>query len=132
MPHRFTEPPFSTYVVAHLPGWTATLIVAWIMVALFGVQLWVGGVMVATVVLKDVLSYRSMRRYYTPEPAERRLVDQSAVAVTPLAPSGLVRVRGELWQARLMSIEGAPQGALVRVRDVEGLTLIVESAEDLR
>jgi membrane protein implicated in regulation of membrane protease activity len=132
MLRRFTEPPFATYVVAHLPWWTAALLVAWVLVALFGVDLWVGAVLAATVMVKDVLSYRTMRRYYTPEPAERRLVDHGAVAVTPLAPQGLVRVRGELWQARVASVEKVPEGTLVRVRDVQGLLLIVERVPDPR
>lgn len=127
MAPRFTEPPFSTYVLAHLAGWTLALLVVWVLAALGVLSVWVGALLAATMVAKDVLSYRAMRRYYTPEPAERRLVDQRAVAVTPLSPRGLVRVRGELWQACISSGEGVPAGALVRVRDVQGLLLIVDS-----
>ncbi|MBA3887822.1 MAG: NfeD family protein [Acidobacteria bacterium] len=130
MAARFIEPPFSTYVLAHLPGWTAAVIIAWVVVDFGGLPFWVGALLVATLAAKDVVSYRTMRRYYTPEPAEKRLVDYPAVAVTPLSPRGLVRVRGELWQARISSVEVVPQGALVRVRDVEGLLLIVESATE--
>ena len=52
------------------------------------------------------------------------LVGSRAVAVTPLRPDGQVRVQGELWQAR--SEDGADAGDAVRVRAVEGLTLLVE------
>jgi membrane protein implicated in regulation of membrane protease activity len=124
--HRLSEPPLSTYVAAHLPGWSAAALVAWILVALGAVGFWAGALLVGVIVGKDVASYRRKRRYYTPEPAERRLVDQGAVAVTPLTPRGLVRVRGELWQACVASVEVLPEGALVRVRDVQGLLLIVE------
>jgi membrane protein implicated in regulation of membrane protease activity len=127
---RFSQPPFSTYVLAHLPGWTAVVIIAWLVVDFGGFPFWVGALLVATLAAKDVVSYRTMRRYYTPDPAEKRLLDYPAVAVTPLSPRGLVRVRGELWQARISSVEVVPEGAPVRVRDVEGLLLIVESATE--
>jgi membrane-bound serine protease (ClpP class) len=52
-----------------------------------------------------------------------------AVAQTPLAPNGQVAIRGELWQASLRGPAVLPAGASVRVRSVEGLTLIVEPAE---
>ena len=127
---RFTEPPFSTYVLAHLPGWTAAAVITWALVALAVLPVWVGVLLAAAVVAKDVASYRTMRRYYTPEPSERRLVGQGGVAVTPLSPQGMVRVRGELWQARIVSAVCVAEGAVVRVRDVQGLLLIVElSAE---
>ena len=123
---RFTEPPFSTYVLAHLPGWTAATVIAWALVALAILPVWVGVLLAAAVVAKDVVSYRTMRRYYTPEPSERRLVGQGGVAVTQLSPHGMVRVRGELWQAQIVSAVFVADGALVRVRDVQGLLLIVE------
>jgi membrane-bound serine protease (ClpP class) len=130
VPTRFTEPPCSTYLLAHLPGWTAATVIAWALVALAILPVWVGVLLAAAVVAKDVVAYRTMRRYYTPEPSERRLVGQGGVAVTQLAPHGMVRVRGELWQARIVSRVPVAEGALVRVRDVQGLLLIVESVSD--
>lgn len=51
------------------------------------------------------------------------LVGAAAEVVEPCFPDGWVRVRGELWRAR--SEAGADVGARVRVRAVDGLTLIV-------
>jgi membrane-bound serine protease (ClpP class) len=130
VPRRLTDPPLSTYVAAHLPGWVAAALVAWALVALGAVAPWAGLLFVGVMVAKDVVSYRRMRGYYTPEPAERRLVNHHAVAVTSLSPRGLVRVRGELWQASLRSVAALPEGAVVRVRDVQGLLLIVEPAQE--
>jgi membrane-bound serine protease (ClpP class) len=45
-----------------------------------------------------------------------------------LAPSGKIRVLGELWQAR--SSSQLPPGSRVRVVAVHGLTLEVETADD--
>lgn len=53
-----------------------------------------------------------------------------AVAQTPLTPTGQVEIRGELWQASLRDQASVPIGASVRVRAVDGLTLIVEPAGD--
>lgn len=51
------------------------------------------------------------------------LVGQKAVVVTPLRPTGQVRIAGELWAAR--SYSGAEPGNEVVVRAVDGLTLFV-------
>ncbi|MBS1822855.1 MAG: nodulation protein NfeD [Acidobacteria bacterium] len=56
------------------------------------------------------------------------MVGAIAIVRTPLAPTGQVEVRGELWQARLVDPVSAPvpAGATVYVRAVEDLTLLVE------
>jgi membrane protein implicated in regulation of membrane protease activity len=131
MPLKFPQPPLSTYVLAHLPGWTVVLFVSWILVAWVGLPVWAGLLLIATLVLKDVLSYRTMRHYYTSEPSERRLVNRPAVVVTPLSPRGMVRVHGELWQARIHCETVLPPGAVVRIREVEGLLLIVDQDGDV-
>ena len=49
-----------------------------------------------------------------------------AVALTPLAPSGQVEIRGEIWQARLLDpLAALPAGTTLTVRSIDGLTLIV-------
>jgi membrane-bound ClpP family serine protease len=64
-----------------------------------------------------------MRRYYRSEPAERRIVGQRGTAVTDIAPTGFVRVRGELWQAA--SDDNIAAGSEIYVRDIHGLKLTV-------
>ena len=55
------------------------------------------------------------------------LLRQTAIAVTPLSPSGQVEVRGELWQARLPNLDShAAVGASVTVRAIDGLVLLVD------
>jgi membrane protein implicated in regulation of membrane protease activity len=51
-------------------------------------------------------------------------VGQKAVVVSPLRPTGQVRIAGELWAAR--SESGANPGDEVTVRAVDGLTLLVD------
>jgi membrane-bound ClpP family serine protease len=52
------------------------------------------------------------------------LIGASATVVRDCRPLGLVRLRGELWQARCAA--GAGKGETVRVAGREGLTLLVE------
>ena len=54
------------------------------------------------------------------------MVGHVAVAMTPLAPTGQVEVRGEIWSARLASgAEPVPAGTDVKVQAVDGLVLTV-------
>jgi membrane protein implicated in regulation of membrane protease activity len=112
-----------TYIVAQLPGWfLAVLAVAalsrWMAlpgrVAVLAVILWI---------VKDLLLFPTMRRYYRSDPAERRIVGQRGTAVTDIAPTGFVRVRGELWQAA--SEQEIVAGSEIYVRDIHGLRLTV-------
>ena len=52
------------------------------------------------------------------------LLGAMARVIAPCQPIGEVRVRGEVWRARCD--EGADVGQQVRVRERDGLTLVVE------
>lgn len=56
------------------------------------------------------------------------LVDALGIARTDLAPSGKVLVHGELWDAR--APHHLPAGHSVRVRSVDGFTLVVEPSTE--
>ena len=55
------------------------------------------------------------------------LLGQVGIAVTVLAPSGKVRVRGEYWDAVAPSGAQIEPGAKVRITAVEGLQLSVKA-----
>ena len=59
-----------------------------------------------------------------PQVGVETLVGAVAEVVTECTPNGMVRVQGELWQARCAGNGAA--GTRVRVRAVDGLTLLVE------
>ena len=61
---------------------------------------------------------------------EEGLVNSIGVARTDLNPGGKVLVHGELWDAR--AEQHLPPGSRVRIRKVEGLTLLVEPVEESR
>jgi membrane-bound serine protease (ClpP class) len=59
------------------------------------------------------------------------MLRQIATVVTPLAPSGQVEVRGELWQARLTNpTETLPTGSHAHVDAIDGLTLLVHAVDN--
>ena len=66
---------------------------------------------------------RKVRRQPVEAGAET-LVGKQAVVVSPLHPSGQVRIDGELWEAR--SDAGADPDQTVTVIGRDGLTLLVE------
>src|SRR3984885_908120 len=60
----------------------------------------------------------------------KAMIGGTAIVRTPLNPTGQVEIRGELWQASLHAPTPLSAGSPVRVRKVEGLTLIVEPEPD--
>jgi len=66
---------------------------------------------------------RFLRRYRVTTGAEGMLGERGEV-IEPCEPTGRVRVHGEIWNARCDPPAGV--GDRVRVRGVEGLTLVVE------
>jgi membrane protein implicated in regulation of membrane protease activity len=59
-----------------------------------------------------------------PQVGWETLIGATAEVVQDCSPTGLVRVQGELWQARCEP--GARAGDRVRVQRLDGLTLLVE------
>ena len=78
-------------------------------------------------VLEVLYWQRRMRRQRVRTGVEN-LVGATGKAVGPLAPSGQVRVLGELWAAR--SEVAVPRGGAIRVLAVRGLELDVEGIEE--
>jgi membrane-bound serine protease (ClpP class) len=74
-------------------------------------------------VLEVTYWQRRMRRQKVQTGVEQ-LIGATGEASERLAPSGHVRILGELWEAR--SSSELPAGARVRVVAVDGLTLEVE------
>ncbi|TML24618.1 MAG: NfeD family protein [Actinobacteria bacterium] len=81
------------------------------------------GLGVATDLSETVFFWRWSRRRKARVGIET-LVGRAAVAVSRVDPGGRVKLDGELWGAR--SETTIETGAAVVVRDVEGLTLVVE------
>ncbi len=112
-----------TYILAQLPGWVLAVLAVAALSRWMALPARVAVVVVILWIVKDLLLFPTMRRYYRSEPAERRIVGQRGTAVTDIAPTGFVRVRGELWQAS--SEQDIVAGSEIYVRDIHGLQLTV-------
>lgn len=85
--------------------------------------------LVALWVAKDVILFRFTWRAYDRERLEdtNSMIGARGFAEDRLAPSGYIRVHGELWQGEVLG--GRPpieRGEGVRVRGIRKLTLLVE------
>ena len=123
---------FGKYLLLQAPGLVLAAVV------LIGLHRWAGlpgwavYALLLVLLLKDLVLFPFVRRAYDFETSSPvgagRLVGARGTSTEPLEPHGYVRVAGELWRAEASSGTPAiPQGSLVRVREVRGLTLIVEA-----
>ncbi|WP_305042260.1 NfeD family protein [Geoalkalibacter sp.] len=82
--------------------------------------------------LKDVLLFPLVWRAYDPNPKPRTntLVGREGIVVREFAPLGLIEIQGEFWRARAAADPAPPPGRRVRVLAMEGLTLVVATAEE--
>jgi membrane protein implicated in regulation of membrane protease activity len=122
------SPEWQAYLVANVAGWLLAGIVGWVAVSALDIPVWMAVTLAAGWIVKDLLLFPVMRRFYVSDPPERRIVGEKGVALGVLDPAGVVRVRGEIWQAQVESgADAIPDGSPVRVRDVRGMMLTVES-----
>ncbi len=129
MLRKASQRTFVRYVALEAPGWVLAAVVAWWLVAKAGIAPWLAALGWALFVIKDFALYPWLRdAYAVGEPdAAALLVGRTGIARERLDPSGYVRVGAELWRADLApGCASVEAGARVRVREVRGLTLIVE------
>jgi membrane protein implicated in regulation of membrane protease activity len=130
MSRRLWQRTFVRYVALQTPGWLLAAVVAWWLAARAGVAAWLTALGWALFVLKDFALYPWLREAYAvgdPDAAVL-LVGRTGHARERLHPTGYVRIGAELWRAELApGCAPIEAGARVVVREVRGLTLIVES-----
>ncbi|MFC1823317.1 NfeD family protein [Thermodesulfobacteriota bacterium] len=130
-------------------GWSAKILLKYILlqipaagllvIFLLLVQKWmtlsswlVGGV-IGLWIAKDVVLFPFVWRSYAVDRSQegQGIFGMVGLAKEKLNPSGYVQVRGELWQADLVS-GGRPieKGDIVKVRGVDGIKLLVEGVNE--
>ncbi len=118
------------YWLFQLPGAIAVTGLLVLLVHVWDLSPRLAAAFLAIWVLKDLALYPLVRRAYEPRSGggADALLGAFATARDRLDPEGYVRVGHELWRAR---VRGGPveKGGTVRVVEVRGLTLLVESAE---
>ena len=120
------------YTLLQLP------IIVLLTIALFAIRQWVDlplwlivGI-IALWTIKDIAMFPVVwRAYEQGHPGDTTsMIGRWGTATERLAPTGYIRIRGELWRAEVMQ-EDKPieQGKRVLVMRIEGLTLLVRSEE---
>ncbi|HXV75940.1 MAG TPA: hypothetical protein VD788_06420, partial [Candidatus Polarisedimenticolaceae bacterium] len=93
------EPVFVRYWLLQLPGQLGLFALMWLLQRWLGFAAWVPFVVVGVWAAKDLALYPLVRGAYATGDrlgAPRKLVGEAGAAEQDLAPSGYVRVRGEL------------------------------------
>ncbi len=127
--NRWSAQIIIRYTLLQLPA------LALLLMALVLVQRWInisnwvfwGSIMIW--IAKDVVLFFFTWRAYETTAAKpgRSMVGARGITQNRLAPSGFIHVRGELWKAEVWGT-GRPIeiGEKVKVRDIRGLTLVVQ------
>jgi membrane protein implicated in regulation of membrane protease activity len=130
MSRRLRQRTIVRYVALQTPGWVLAAAVAWWLAAKAGVATWLAALGFALFVFKDFALYPWLRHAYAVDDPDvaALLIGRTGIARERLDPTGYVRIGAELWRAELAP-DCAPieAGARVVVREVRGLTLVVES-----
>ncbi len=115
------------YSLLQLPGLALLVLILLLLRHWIDVPAWAEWTIVSLAVIVDVIMYPFVWRAYDKDNPDSMSGSQG-IAVDRLSPSGHVRIKGELWRAKI--IEGGSaieKGEVVTVRGISGLTLIVQS-----
>lgn len=121
---------FAQYLAWQVPGWVVAGLLLLLATQALAVSAWLTGAIFVLYIAKDLVLYPAMRVVFRP-PSPTAPVGQRGTAVDRLAPTGYVRVGGELWQARATAGEIAA-GDDVVVQDARDLMLLVDRPTEHR
>ena len=122
--------PFWRYTALQVPGWVLALALGWWIRTSFDAPGWLPPAILLAWVVKDMALYPLLRSAYdvNEAPPVERLIGRRGVAIEPLAPSGYVRIGGELWRARASGATPIATDLAVEVVGAGGLVLSVRHA----
>ncbi len=117
------------YTILQLPALALFVMALILSRRWIGISLWSFWGLVGLWVAKDVILFPFVWRAY--DTREQKggdgMIGLQGIVQDRLAPSGFVQIRGELWQAELMDSDApVEKGAPVKIREIRGLTLIVQ------
>ena len=123
--------PFWRYTALQVPGWVLAAALAWWIHGSFDVPGWLPPTIPFAWMVKDMALYPLLRSAYevNEAPPVERLIGCRGVAIEPLAPSGYVRIGGELWRARADDATPIAPHLTVEVVGAEGLVLAVRHTD---
>lgn len=121
------------YTLLQIPG-TVLLVIVLILVQKWAyIPPWLFWTIVAAWIAKEIVLFPFVWRSYdsSGNEAGREMLGRKGFVEEALNPSGYVRIYGELWNAKIREgREAIEKGDTVVVREINGLTLLVEREEE--
>jgi membrane protein implicated in regulation of membrane protease activity len=130
MKRRWTSRAAWRYLLLQLPGLALVVMVLILIGRWIDLPAWLFWGMIVSWVVKDLVVFPFVWRAYDPQDGGNPMLGARGVAQERLAPSGYIRIRGELWKAQAAGDRAIDRGETVRVRAARGLILIVEPEAD--
>jgi membrane protein implicated in regulation of membrane protease activity len=120
------------YALFQLPGIFCLILMLLVVRRWLDLPAWFIFGLIGFWVMKDVVMFPFVWRAYesTPPKFVDAVIGAHGVAEERLASSGYVRVRDELWKARVIGSREIRKGETVRIRGIQGLTLLVEPEDE--
>jgi membrane-bound ClpP family serine protease len=115
------------YSLLQLPGLALLILILLLLRHWISIPAWAIWTIISLNVIVNVIMYPIVWRAYEKDNPDSMYGSQG-IAADRLSPSGHVRIKGELWRAKI--IEGGSaieKGEAVTVKGISGLTLIVQS-----
>ena len=125
---KIPGPIYLRYVLLNIPELAAVVLILMIIEHWAVLPFWLFWGIIGFWIIKDALLFPFVWRAYDWNRSEQTgsMTGEHGVARERLAPSGYVRIRGELWRAeRLGEGPTIEAGQPVRVEKMKGLTLFV-------
>ena len=127
-PEKIPGRIYLKYVLLNIPELAVVVLILMIIENWVALPLWLFWSIIGLWIVKDALLFPFVWRAYDWDRFEPSgsMIGIQGIVRRRLAPSGYVRMRGELWRAERLG-EGPPieAGQTVRVEKVEGLTVFV-------
>ena len=115
------------YSLLQLPGLAILILMFILLQRWVNLPAWTVWTFISLWVIKDVILYFFVWRAYDTGDSNP-MIGSKGIAVDRLSPSGYVRIKRELWHAKVIESDSAiEKGETVTVRELDGLTLIVQS-----
>lgn len=117
------------YSLLQLPGLVMLILILILLQHWVNIPTWAVWMFISLWIIKDVILYPFVWRAYQ-KGNQKAMIGSKGTAVDHLSPSGHVRIKGELWRAKVIQSNSTIQkGEIVTVSGLDGLTLIVQPEE---
>lgn len=121
------------YTLMQIPGTVLLIVALYLIRRWVELPAWLLWGIVGLWIAKDIILYPRVWRAYDSSRAASRVYSMEGdigIAQEPLSPRGYIRIRGELWNAILVSPhKHVEKGARVRIIRRKGLEVQVEPVE---